>query len=180
MRLGHLLCTVVACARCLANGTLRMRDRPPSCYAASVGQTSPYPRAKVEGDNELTELSELSKQNTLAEPGDDEVLRPEAPSLPRGRLRTRPLRLPRLRTRRAVEREEFSALSVADLRRFRDCHARWGGALSVQYPNWLEHGSLAAVATTHLHPRRGSSGGILIRRALPYSYSQCGSTPGVV
>jgi hypothetical protein len=82
------------------------------------------------------------------------------------------------RMRRAVEREEFSALSVEDLRRFRDCHARWGGALSVQYTHWLQHGSIA-VATTHLQPRHGSSGGILITRPLPHSYSQFGSTPGI-
>jgi hypothetical protein len=80
------------------------------------------------------------------------------------------------RTRRAVEHEEFSALSVADLRRFRDCHARWGRALDFQYTHWLQHGSIAA-ATTHLQPQR--VGGILITRPLPYSYSRFGSTPGI-
>jgi hypothetical protein len=80
------------------------------------------------------------------------------------------------RTRRAVEHEQFSALSVEELRRFRDCHARWGRALDLQYTHWLQHGSIAA-APAQTPPRR--VGGILTTRPLPYSYSQFGSTPGI-
>ena len=70
------------------------------------------------------------------------------------------------RTRRAVEREEFSALSVEDLRRYRDCHVRWARALDSRYTHWLQHGSTAGT-TTHVEPRR--VGGILITRPMTNS-----------
>jgi hypothetical protein len=82
------------------------------------------------------------------------------------------------RTRSAVEGQQFAQLSVDQLRRFRDCHARWGDTLSRQFADWKDFGAIGLARPGV--PRRAANQGMLTIHVLPHDYSQFGSLPGIV
>ena len=83
-------------------------------------------------------------------------------------------------TRNAVEHEQLTALSVADLARFRQVSATAVGTLiDQQYQEWLRTGDQALAKGDQTSAAAGVSGGRLEVRQLPHRYSQFGDLPGV-
>src|SRR5581483_10859073 len=79
--------------------------------------------------------------------------------------------------RRLVDRGELAQVSVFDLRRYRDLRQRFDSpAHEALYQEWLTTGRIGAA--TPGSPT-GESTGTLLQDALPFTYEQFGSLPGV-
>jgi hypothetical protein len=82
-----------------------------------------------------------------------------------------------LQARHAVEQQQFSALSIADLARFRELtRIAQGTALETLYHGWVANGASALDALEEPSPL---AGGRLELCLLPHRYTQFGDLPGV-
>ena len=83
------------------------------------------------------------------------------------------------RARRAVEQQQFAQLSIPDITRFRELHARVASpAMDGLYQDWRTQGDV--VLSPRAAEDRGTmSPGQLVVRVLPHTYSQFGDLPGV-
>ncbi|HKW02304.1 MAG TPA: hypothetical protein VJN96_20950 [Vicinamibacterales bacterium] len=83
-------------------------------------------------------------------------------------------------TRRAVERNELAALSVADLNRFRDARQRFiQPAIETLYAQWLVGGDRVVGDSTAAGGWSPMSTGRFVARQLPFKYEQFGDFAGV-
>jgi hypothetical protein len=79
--------------------------------------------------------------------------------------------------RRLVDGGELAQVSVFDLRRFRDLRQRFGTPVhEALYAEWAQTGRIGAATP---ESRTGDSNGTLLLEALPFTYEQFGSLPGV-
>ena len=85
-----------------------------------------------------------------------------------------------LETRRAVEDQQLTALSVSDLARFRGLRSQVAPAvLDSLYARWLADGEALLTRTTATpHSRRASAGRLEVH-LLSHRYTQFGDLPGV-
>jgi hypothetical protein len=83
-------------------------------------------------------------------------------------------------TRRAVERDDLSRVSVADIHRFRDARHAWSArGVERLYTDWLVNGDGVIDGTRGDVARDAEPRGRLVTRVLPFTYSQSGSLAGV-
>jgi hypothetical protein len=83
------------------------------------------------------------------------------------------------RARQAVEQQQFAQLSIPDVRRFRDLHARvTSPAMDALYRDWRLDGDVV-LAPRAAEDRVPMSPGQFLVRILPHTYSQFGDLPGV-
>lgn len=83
-------------------------------------------------------------------------------------------------TRRAVERNDLAALSVADLNRFREARQRFTQpAIESLYAQWLVSGERALADPVAVGRPSGMSAGRFVARELPFKYEQFGDFAGV-
>jgi hypothetical protein len=83
------------------------------------------------------------------------------------------------RARRAIEQQQFAHLSIPDVTRFRELHARIDSpAMDALYHDWRADGDVV-LAPRAAEDRLPMSPGHFLVRLLPHSYSQFGDLPGV-
>jgi hypothetical protein len=108
------------------------------------------------------------------------VFERSALGVPAGPVANRTELLQYFGTRRAVERNELAALSVADLNRFREARQRFTQpAIESLYAQWLVSGDRAIADSIQSNRPSGMSSGRFIARELPFKYDQFGDFAGV-
>ncbi len=83
-------------------------------------------------------------------------------------------------TRRAVEQDDLSDLSVADLDRFRRARRQFvAPPFEGLYANWLQRGDAVFLEVLTLGGDTVRARGRLLLHTRPFTYGQCGSMAGV-
>jgi hypothetical protein len=90
-----------------------------------------------------------------------------------------PIELVWFAARQAVEQQQFAQLSIPDVTRFRELHARIDSpAMDALYHDWRADGDVV-LAPRAAEDHLPMSPGQFLVRLLPYPYSQFGDLPGV-